>query len=383
MLTGKIHTTGWPDDGVRSCCGGQIYLVGGAVRDQLLGLPVTERDWVVTGSTPEQMQRAGFRPADPDFPVFLHPVTGEEYALARRETHTMAGYRGFALDISPHITLQQDLARRDLTINAIAQDITGQLIDPHQGQRDLLSRHLRHVTLAFTEDPVRVLRTARFAARFGQLGFTVVPETQHLMHQMVAADDYELTSERIRYEIQQALRCAQPWHFFALLAQVGIRPVADIPEALQTEALAALRRICARTTDPDIRFVAYVLHCPQLDKSWHSILARRTKHLLARARSAWSQLIRWSDNTVTPAHVWSFLQRLRAWHTDGHYAAVMLVLQAHSPDEPLLVQIQMAQAAAAAQVQSGRLRAQGLQGTALGQALCAGRQSAIAAAWRD
>ncbi len=381
MLTGKIHATTWSDDRAQSSCGGQIYLVGGAVRDQLLGLPVTERDWVVVGSTPEQMRRAGFRLADPDFPVFLHPATGEEYALARRETHTMAGYRGFALDINPQITLQQDLSRRDLTINAIAQDATGRLTDPYQGQRDLLSRRLRHVTPAFSEDPVRVLRTARFAARFGHLGFAVVPETLHLMHLMVAANDYELTSERIRHEMQQALRCTQPWHFFALLAQVGVQPVADIPETVQTEALAALRRVCARTADPDIRFVAYALHCLQLDRPLHSTLTRRTKRLLAQARSAWSQLIRLSSNT-TPATICSFLQRLRAWHADGPYAAIMLVLQAHQQHVPLLAQIQTAQAAAA-QVRSDIIRAQGLQGTALGQALHTHRQAAITAIWRD
>lgn len=367
----------WSADRAQSQCGGRIYLVGGAVRDQLLGRPVTERDWVVVGSTPEQMHRAGFRLADPDFPVFLHPVTGEEYALARRETSTVGGYRGFALDISPQITIEEDLARRDLTINAMAQDETGQCIDPYQGRQDLAARRLRHVTPAFVEDPVRVLRTARFAAGLGHLGFDVVPETLQLMRQVMISD-HKLMPARIRYEMQKALACAQPWHFFALLVQAGMRPVADIPESVQAQALAALRRVCVQTLDPDIRFVAYALPCPQLDRL-HRVLMRRTARLLAQARKSWSQLAMLSS-PPSPVAVWTFLQCLRAWHANGPYAAVMQVLQAQQRYERLLTRIQVAQMAAA-QVRPDLLRAQGLQGAMLGQALRARRQAAMTAAW--
>ena len=164
----------------------QSYIVGGAVRDQQLGLPVKDRDWVVVGATPEQLRQQGFKPVGKDFPVFLHPHTHEEYALARTERKTAAGYHGFKVYASPEVTLEQDLQRRDLTINAMALDSTGRLIDPFGGQRDLEQRLLRHVSPAFAEDPVRILRLARFAARYDHLGFQVAAETQTLMQNMVA-----------------------------------------------------------------------------------------------------------------------------------------------------------------------------------------------------
>src|SRR5262245_13675532 len=151
----------------------EVYLVGGAVRDRLLGLPVKERDWVVVGARPEDLERQGYLRVGKEFPVFLHPDTREEYALARLERKVAPGYRGFTTEFSPEVTLEEDLKRRDLTINAMAEDIDGQIIDPFQGQRDLEARVLRHVSDAFIEDPVRVLRAARFAARFAALGFTV------------------------------------------------------------------------------------------------------------------------------------------------------------------------------------------------------------------
>ena len=160
----------------------QIYCVGGAVRDRLLGLPVQDHDWVVVGSTPEQMEARGFMPVGADFPVFLHPQTHEEYALARTERKTAAGYKGFNIHASPEVTLEQDLLRRDFTINAIAEDAGGKLIDPYGGQRDLQAGVLRHVSDAFAEDPVRILRGARFAARFG---FSIAPETLVLMRALV------------------------------------------------------------------------------------------------------------------------------------------------------------------------------------------------------
>ena len=159
----------------------EIYLVGGAVRDKLLGLAVKERDWVVVGATPAELSARGFKQVGKDFPVFLHPETGEEYALARTERKTGRGYHGFEFHSAPDVTLADDLRRRDLSINAMAEDAQGGLVDPHGGAHDLAARHLRHVSPAFVEDPVRVLRVARFAARFAPLGFKVAPETLALM----------------------------------------------------------------------------------------------------------------------------------------------------------------------------------------------------------
>ena len=177
----------------------KIYLVGGAVRDELLGLPVGERDWVVVGARPEELIAQGYRPVGKDFPVFLHPETGEEYALARTERKTGPGYRGFDAAFSPDITLEQDLERRDLTINAIAKEPdSGALVDPFNGQRDLSERWLRHVSPAFVEDPVRVLRIARFAARFAALGFRIAPETMALLREIAARGELECAGRRAR-----------------------------------------------------------------------------------------------------------------------------------------------------------------------------------------
>ena len=161
----------------------QIYLVGGAVRDQLLNLPVKDRDYLVVGATPEQLLAQGYQQVGNDFPVFLHPETKEEYALARQERKNGVGYNGFLCDFSPDVTLEQDLIRRDLTINAIAQDASGQIFDPYGGKQDLANRLLRHISPAFSEDPLRVLRVARFAARFHSLGFSIAPETVKLMQE--------------------------------------------------------------------------------------------------------------------------------------------------------------------------------------------------------
>ena len=200
----------------------KTYLVGGAVRDKLLNRPVTERDWVVLGETPESMLQRGFRPVGKDFPVFLHPKTNEEYALARTERKTAKGYKGFSVDASPDVTLEQDLLRRDLTINAIAMTEQGELIDPYGGQRDLELRLFRHVSPAFVEDPVRVLRLARFAARYAPLGFTIAPETHSLMCEMVEAGEVDaLVPERIWAEVVKALGETQPSAFFYTLKACG------------------------------------------------------------------------------------------------------------------------------------------------------------------
>jgi tRNA nucleotidyltransferase (CCA-adding enzyme) len=200
----------------------QVYLVGGAVRDALLGLPVKERDWVVVGSTRDELARLKYREVGRDFPVFLHPESHEEYALARLERKTAPGYRGFAVEFGPEVTLEEDLARRDLTINAIAQAGDGSLLDPHGGQRDLQARLLRHVSPAFVEDPVRILRIARFAARFAPLGFTVAPETMSLMRAMVERGEVDaLVAERVWQETEKALRETGASVFFRVLRDCG------------------------------------------------------------------------------------------------------------------------------------------------------------------
>ncbi|MBS0216972.1 MAG: multifunctional CCA addition/repair protein [Proteobacteria bacterium] len=198
------------------------YLVGGAVRDALLGLPAGDRDFVVVGATPQQMLDLGYRQVGRDFPVFLHPQTGEEHALARTERKSGRGYTGFVVHASPDVTLEDDLRRRDFTINAIAQAEDGTLSDPFGGIADLQARTLRHVSAAFAEDPLRVLRAARFMARFAPLGFTVAPETMALMREMVASGELEaLVPERVWQELSRALRSARPSAFLHTLRDSG------------------------------------------------------------------------------------------------------------------------------------------------------------------
>jgi tRNA nucleotidyltransferase (CCA-adding enzyme) len=251
----------------------KVYLVGGAVRDALLGLPVHERDWVVVGATPEDMIRSGYQAVGRDFPVFLHPQSREEHALARTERKVGRGYRGFEVHCAPDVTLEDDLRRRDLTINAMARDAEGTLIDPWGGAADLERRVLRHVSTAFTEDPVRILRVARFAARFADLGFTVAPETVELMRRMCESGEADaLVPERVWQETHKALREARPDAFLMTLRACGalphIFPEIDRlfgvpqperwhPEIDAGEHLLLVMRAVARLTDnPRIRFAA-------------------------------------------------------------------------------------------------------------------------------
>jgi tRNA nucleotidyltransferase (CCA-adding enzyme) len=200
----------------------KVYLVGGAVRDELLGRKAAERDWVVVGATPQQMTDAGFRQVGRDFPVFLHPETGEEHALARIERKTGPGYRGFEVAFSPDVTLEDDLRRRDLTINAMARDEAGKLIDPYGGRADIGAKKLRHVSEAFSEDPVRILRVARFLARYEPLGFSIAPETMARMRAMVAAGEADaLVAERTWQETAKALAEPAPSAWMRALRECG------------------------------------------------------------------------------------------------------------------------------------------------------------------
>lgn len=212
----------------------KIYLVGGAVRDQLLNLPVKERDWVVTGASVDDMLRLGYQRVGKEFPVFLHPETHEEYALARMERKVKPGYKGFELDTSLGVTLEEDLLRRDLTINAMALDLeTKTIIDPYNGQKDLAAKLLRHVSPAFAEDPVRILRVGRFLARYAALGFHVAPETNALMNDMVKSGEVQaLVAERVWKELERSLGEKHPDKFFEVLESCGAMPIL-FPELIE------------------------------------------------------------------------------------------------------------------------------------------------------
>jgi tRNA nucleotidyltransferase (CCA-adding enzyme) len=281
----------------------KVYEVGGAVRDALLGLPVKERDWVVVGASADELLAQGYRRVGKDFPVFLHPTTNDEYALARTERKIGRGYTGFEFDTAATVTLEQDLERRDLTINAIARAADGTLIDPWGGRRDLEARVLRHVSPAFAEDPLRVLRVARFAARFAKLGFTVAPETQNLMAEIVASGEMEaLTPERVWQETAKALGENDPAAYIDVLRECGalarVFPEVDalfgVPQSERwhpeidtgVHVLLALKIAARLTSAPTVRF-AVLTHdlgkgtTPKALLPAHHGHERRSEELLA------------------------------------------------------------------------------------------------------
>ena len=272
----------------------EVYLVGGAVRDEQLGLPVSERDWCVVGATPDDLKDLKYKPVGKDFPVFLHPDNGEEYALARTERKTGAGYHGFTFHTSPDVTIDQDLVRRDLTINAMARDAEGRLIDPCNGMADIRSKTLRHVSDAFGEDPVRILRTAKFAARFHSLGFQIADETMRLMTQMVTSGESDaLVPDRVWKETEAALAGPNPQVFFEVLRECGalavVFPEIDAlfgvpqPEKWHPEidsgihTLMVLEQAAILSTDTGVRFAALV-HDLGKATTAKNILARHTGH---------------------------------------------------------------------------------------------------------
>ena len=266
----------------------EIYLVGGAVRDELLGRPVSERDWVVVGATPDDLLARGFRPVGKDFPVFLHPHTHEEYALARTERKTAPGYHGFSFHTAPDVTLENDLLRRDLTINAMARDAQGRLIDPHHGSRDLEARWLRHVSPAFAEDPVRIPRLARFSARYAPLGFRVAPETLDLMRAMVASGEVDhLVPERVWAETVRALGEPCPGQFVETLRDCGA--LARIfPE---------LDRLFGVPQPP--------AHHPEIDTGVHTLMAlEQAVRLEADAVTRFAVLVHDLGKGTTPPGEW-------------------------------------------------------------------------------
>jgi tRNA nucleotidyltransferase (CCA-adding enzyme) len=264
----------------------RFYVVGGAVRDALLGRPASDRDWVVVGATPDELLAAGYKPVGRDFPVFLHPETGEEVALARTERKSAPGYHGFTFHADPGVTLEQDLARRDLTINAIAQDPDGTLIDPYGGRRDLRERVLRHVSDAFAEDPVRLLRLARFAARFHDFG--VAAETQALLRRMVEAGEVDaLVPERVWQELARGLMEARPSRMFELLRECG---------AL-ARLLPEVDRLWGVPQPPE--------HHPEVDTGVHLMLVLdRCAALAAPLPVRWACLVHDLGKGTTPPEQW-------------------------------------------------------------------------------
>ena len=310
----------------------EVYLVGGAVRDELLGMPVKERDWVVVGAMPEDMERQGYRAVGRDFPVFLHPETHEEHALARTERKVGRGYRGFELRCAPDVTLEEDLRRRDLTINAMARDAGGRLIDPYGGQADIGRRRLRHVSEAFAEDPVRILRVARFAARLAPLGFEVAPETNELMRAMVLNGEVDaLVPERVWQETHKALSEPRPDAFLGVLRDCGalarVYPELDAlwgvpqPERWHPEIdtgvhMLLVMRAAARLTDsPRIRFAA-LMHDLGKGETPPNLWPRHVGH---EERSA--RLVReLSDRLRVPTDFRHLAELTARWHGLTHRA---------------------------------------------------------------
>lgn len=266
----------------------QTYLVGGAVRDHLLNRPVKDNDWVVVGATPEEMIGKGYEQVGADFPVFLHPDTKEEYALARTERKSGKGYQGFICDFSSAVTLEEDLLRRDLTINAMAQDSDGKIIDPYNGQTDLQNRILRHVSPAFQEDPLRVLRVARFAARFAGLGFRIADETMDLMKQMVVGNELDhLVAERVWTETQRSLGENSPDTYFRVLRECGALKV-------WFEELDALFGV----PQPE-------KHHPEIDTGEHALLCLQAAQKLSDSTAVrWAALIHDLGKGRTPKSEW-------------------------------------------------------------------------------
>lgn len=243
----------------------KTYLVGGAVRDQLLNLAVKDNDWVVVGSTPEEMIANGYKQVGADFPVFLHPKTQEEYALARTERKSGKGYQGFAVDFGKEVTLEEDLIRRDLTINAMAQDEQGNIFDPYNGQQDVAKKILRHVSPAFSEDPLRVLRVARFAARFHHLGFSIADETLKLMSDISHSGELELlTPERVWVETERALSEKSPWIYFETLRK------------------CSALKICFKELDDLFGIPQPEKHHPEIDTGIHSLLSLEQASYLSK-----------------------------------------------------------------------------------------------------
>ena len=375
----------------------QVYLVGGAVRDELLGRPVKERDWVVVGATPAELEHQGYRAVGRDFPVFLHPETQEEYALARLERKVAPGYRGFVTDFSPAVTLEQDLQRRDLTINAMARDGAGRIIDPCGGQADLRTRVLRHVSPAFVEDPVRILRVARFAARFAGLGFTVAPETLALMRGMVAAGEVDaLVSERVWRELERALGESTPQRCFEVLRDCGaldklLPEISSLADG--AHAMAALRAGAERGAATPVRWAALLAELPaaQIEALCTRLRVPNEHRELAVLAARLGLYLRDSGGAAAPATAdpeWllALLEQADAFRRPERFAQWLEVLavRGHAADADAdavreLGARSRAGLAAAAAVQLGAAEVRSLHGPQIGALLRTRRLEALRA----
>ncbi|MGC8120755.1 multifunctional CCA tRNA nucleotidyl transferase/2'3'-cyclic phosphodiesterase/2'nucleotidase/phosphatase [Marinobacter sp. VGCF2001] len=356
----------------------EIYLVGGAVRDKLLGLGVKDRDWVVVGATPEEMSQRGFKQVGADFPVFLHPKTGEEYALARTERKQGRGYHGFTVYSAPDVTLEEDLRRRDLTINAMAQTEEGDLVDPFNGHTDLEQKTLRHVSEAFAEDPLRILRTARFAARLQPLEFSICPETMAMMRTMVAGGELaDLAPERVWQEVQRALHEQAPGVFFQVLQALGALEVL-MPELAEEQvfkqgltALACLHRSQGSTAQ---RYAALLSGVPESDAVARASAmkspndCRELTRLVCQFRAKLNDS--GSEGTLTPEQALELMNSADLWRRPDRFEALVATLACCITNEPLNQIRQLEQAALAARgVTPQPFLAQGIQGKALGAAI--------------
>lgn len=364
----------------------QTYLVGGAVRDELLGIDVKDRDWVVVGATPDEMLAKGFKQVGADFPVFLHPRTREEYALARTERKQGRGYHGFSVYSAPDVTLEEDLKRRDLTINAMARDEHGNLVDPFHGREDLRNRQLRHVSPAFAEDPLRILRTARFAARFQPMGFRVASDTLALMQQMVAQGEVDhLVPERVWQEVQRALHEQEPGTFFEVLQDCGALPVL-IPELANGDALAeallALRNAARQDTGTEQRFAALLLplSAEQAEKRAEAMKAPNDCRDMARLTCHFKSELADLSSTGNPSALalLDLLDYADLWRRAPRFEALLQVLDCTLP-ENLRAEVKALEIAAraAGDVNPRELLARGFKGKALGEAIRAERLKRI------
>ena len=357
------------------------YRVGGAVRDTLLGYPHHETDWVVVGSTPEEMIDEGFTQVGRDFPVFLHPESKEEYALARTERKSGPGYHGFVVHADPSVTLEEDLERRDLTINALAMDEAEAIIDPYGGQADLDAKILRHVSPHFVEDPLRVLRVARFAARYHHLGFTVAEETLSLMSEIVAADELpHLSAERVWVETDKALGEQHPEVYWQVLADCGAMTVL-LPELEVSQGIAALARAAPHTERNDCRWAALLADLPEARASGASerLKAPNAYSLLAtRVCGERYKMKATLKDAGTCMSLLKALDALRREEPFDGFCETLIALEQRSADAHNVIELLQLARDTAQQVKAGDFADQGLTGPELGAAIQAAQIERIA-----
>ncbi|CCQ09478.1 tRNA nucleotidyltransferase [Pseudoalteromonas luteoviolacea B = ATCC 29581] len=362
----------------------QIYLVGGAVRDELLGREIKERDYVVVGSTPQEMIEQGFTQVGKDFPVFLHPKTKEEYALARTERKNGQGYTGFLCDFTPSITLEEDLLRRDLTINAIAKNAHGELIDPFHGQHDLTARIIRHVSMAFIEDPLRVLRVARFAARYRGYGFTIAPETLSLILNMVERGELNsLTPERVWMECEKSIIDGEFATFLNYLSQFNALPVLDpnLAKSWSERRFQSLMRACHYAKEHSF---AMEVHLAQLAESLDiDVIESLCIHLKLSNQCVLSLKLYHAlpDNLYSPEAVSNYFNQFDFYRRPERFDLFSAILETKLQNTDSLVKLKLAFFDALS-VSAKAFIEGGLKGAEIKQAIALEREKRLANALR-